>query len=37
LKGGVNVEAGEVAEEKEVSMMAIENTLGYARQLETIV
>jgi len=37
LKGAVNVEAGEVAEEKEVSMMAIENTLGYARQLETIV
>ncbi|KAI9643185.1 regulatory particle non-ATPase [Ciborinia camelliae] len=37
LKGGLNVEAGEVAEEKEVSMMAIENTLGYARKLETIV
>ncbi|APA13467.1 hypothetical protein SS1G_07914 [Sclerotinia sclerotiorum 1980 UF-70] len=35
LKGGV--EAGEVAEEKEVSMTAIENTLGYARELETIV
>lgn len=31
-------EAGEEAEqEKETSQMIIENTLGYARQLETIV
>lgn len=35
VKGGLNVE--EEAGEKGVSMTAIENTLGYARELETIV
>jgi 26S proteasome regulatory subunit N12 len=33
LKAGVD----EDGSEKEVSQMAIENTLGYARELETIV
>ena len=33
LKAGVDQEGNE----KEVSQMAIENTLGYARELETIV
>jgi 26S proteasome regulatory subunit N12 len=33
LKAGVDEEGNE----KEVSQMAIENTLGYARELETIV
>ncbi|CZT50077.1 related to RPN12-26S proteasome regulatory subunit [Rhynchosporium secalis] len=33
LKGGVD----ELGNEKELSQMAIENTLGYARELETIV
>lgn len=32
-KSGVTVEGNE----KELSQMAIENTLGYARELETIV
>lgn len=30
-------ETGEEEQEKEMSQMVIENTLGYARQLETIV
>ena len=33
LKAGVDVEGNE----KEVSQLAIENTIGYARELETIV
>jgi len=32
-----SVEGGEDGEEKDISQMVIENTLGYARELETIV